>query len=220
MKNSNEYSELSGIPRIIVLLAAIMFVSSSTGFSATICQQTIEFVGKTEGDTSTLLFYEYVSGECGYYLLHYLQIGPEGLLDSVRTKRDYLTLPLWNDSTTIGKRLEIAELLPRSGDAFVMPFGQTIRAPQFDSVFMQKFRDSVAHYLMPRERFFDQPLTDLEIELLYRYPGGLYKNYQIKDAYLIKQSWVLVLVLYQPITKVGQDTMHGVLIYRIKWPQR
>jgi hypothetical protein len=209
------------ILKITVLFVMTWVLFSSTGQSASLCRQTIMFVGKTEGDTSTLMFYEYVSGECSTpYRQHYLKIGPEGLLDAVFKGSYALTLPLWNDSATNGKRLEEAELLLKSGDAWVMPFGQSIRAPEHDFAFDSTYSESVLVYNKWYGGFFDEPRMDVEADLLYRLPNGLYKNYEIKDAYLMRQSRILFLIIYQPLEKVGLDSMHGVLVYRVKKLQK
>ena len=215
MYSRKETKRLPHLLKVTVLLVMTWVLFPSIGLSASLCRQTIMFVGKTEGDTSTLLFYEYVSGECTPYRMHYLQIGPEGLLDAVQKTSYYLTLPLWDDSATNGKHLERAEQLLRSGDAFVMPFGQTIRSPKYDSTFVSKYGDSIVNYIIPYD-LLDEPVMNIDAELLYRLPGGLYKNYKITDAYLMRQSRILFLILYQPMEKTGLDSMQGVLVYRVK----
>jgi hypothetical protein len=206
--------------KITVLLVVTWALFSSTGQSATLCRQTIELVGKTEGDTSTLLYYEYVSGECGYYRMHRLSIGPDSVLSIKEWRLENLTLPLWDDSATNGKRLEEAELLLKSGDAWVMPFGQSIRAPEHDFAFDSTYSESVLVYNKWYGGFFDEPRMDVDADLLYRLPNGLYKNYEIKDAYLMRQSRILFLTIYQPLEKAGLDSMHGVLVYRVKKLER
>jgi hypothetical protein len=215
----NNYAAIRS-QRFIALLLLSFILLLPDAFPATLCRQTIELVGKTEGDTSTLLYYEYVSGECGYYRMHRLSIGPDSVLSIKEWRLENLTLPLWDDSATNGKRLEEAELLLKSGDAWVMPFGQSIRAPEHDFAFDSTYSESVLVYNKWYGGFFDEPRMDVDADLLYRLPNGLYKNYEIKDAYLMRQSRILFLTIYQPLEKAGLDSMHGVLVYRVKKLER
>jgi len=55
----------------------------------------------------------------------------------------------------------------------------------------------------------------LKEKLMYYYPEGLYINYEISDVYLFEDKRYLLVFTHQENSGVGNDTVHGFLIFKI-----
>lgn len=55
----------------------------------------------------------------------------------------------------------------------------------------------------------------LKEKLMYYYPEGLYINYEISDIYLFENKRYLLVFTNQENSGVGNDTVHGFLIFKI-----
>ena len=96
----------------------------------------------------------------------------------------------------------------------------SIRSPLFDSTFFAKFWNAGGSpdvwYRKCSDNCIDDPMFDFPAKLIYYDKCGVYKNYAIKSAYYYEQSWYLIIFTHNPEKAAGLDTMHGVLIYRLK----
>jgi hypothetical protein len=99
-----------------------------------------------------------------------------------------------------------------------------VRSPLFDSVFDTTWGDSIRNAVvkgMPKPLVdsmwlrtnLDHPIFEKEVELVYSYPLGIYKNYKISEV--IQTGQYFFVLTYQPLT-TNDETFDGVLIYRMK----
>lgn len=63
---------------------------------------------------------------------------------------------------------------------------------------------------------FEPPRVEgSEWDLVYYYPGGLYFNYEIAEAYYFPRARYLLLFTHQDMLATGMDTMHGFIVLRL-----
>ena len=180
------------------------------------CQQSFDLWGATVGDTIVLKYSEYVGGDCDWYRIYTITIDSSGIIDE-DVKRDvFINLPLWPDSIYQGKRMQRIISLNHKDDGFQLPGFATVSPPAFDSTFWPKHNDFL--YYMKFDtlwKIFDPPLFSVDAELLWKSPNAVYKNYDISAAYFLFESKHLVLIINQPMTAPGYDTLHGLIIYQL-----
>jgi len=92
-------------------------------------------------------------------------------------------------------------------------------APPPDSAFVKKYlaldkHDVRTWYWECNDKCVDQPIFEgVEPGLIYSHPGGLYKNYRIKQVRYYPESGFLIIVTEQPLVDENKRTMHGLLVY-------
>lgn len=205
------------LANIVLTCMATVFLSTTHLIAAQMCQQTIELVGNTNEDTSKLCFYEYVSGGCSYYKLYELTISPESLLSAKHWMQDNLTLPLWGDSIKSRIELEVAERLSEDSGKFGLYYGQYLLSNPTTNMSENKIAaDSVLRLAGSVPDRVQDPDFSIDVELLYRMPGGLYLDYDIHEVYIFRKSRIFFIVTRQPKGISANETLNGVLIYRFK----
>ena len=205
------------LANIVLTCMATVSLSTTHLIAAQMCQQTIELVGNTNEDTSKLCFYEYVSGGCSYYRLYELTISPESLLSAKHWMQNNLTLPLWGDSIKSRIELEVAERLSEDSGKFGLYYGQYLLSNPTTNMSENKIAaDSVLRLAGPVPDRVQDPDFSIDVELLYRMPGGLYLDYDIHEVYIFRKSRLFFIVTRQPKGISANETLNGVLIYRFK----
>ncbi len=197
----------------------LILLSTSQLFGGSFCQQTIELIGKTDEDTSRIYYYEYVSGECEGYQMFELIISADSVLSWKSWGHDCLTFPYLSDSLNAQRvaKLEPAlRLFERDGN-----FGFQYK-PLLLSTSKKEYEenkiilDSMVMHGGSLPKKIENPDFHVEAKLIYSKPGGVYLNYEIHEAYLFRKSHIIFIVTHQPRMMTAYDTLHGVLIYKIK----
>jgi len=182
------------------------------------CYRSFIFMGKTTRAEGTMAFMEVRYGECEAHRIYYLQLGdvPPAKVDHGRSI-DQPVLPVWEKEFVRGDTLEWVQQFERFGDHFVIKYFEeyTIDPPPHDSAFPppgEDWTELERKGVIDLEREFDQPLFNVPVQLYYRHPGGLYKNYQISEAYKVGDYFFIVT---QPSLAGAYTNCAGVLVYRI-----
>lgn len=220
---------LRGKVRVLSLLTGVMLVSlSATGSHGwTPVDKSFHFGGMLCKDTCVLSFWETCWGERECNAMHHVLLAPEGHLvkDSI--------VSYWSGKSIVSddrSEYQLAWVLKlRNQDSlFREPFGQVpymrVRPPDFDSMFDASWGDSLRNVFITGfpillkdsswlRNNLDHPTFEKEVELVYAYPYGIYKNYKISEV--IQTGSYFFILTYQPIT-AGSETFDGVLIYRMK----
>ncbi|MBN2227140.1 MAG: hypothetical protein JW763_07215 [candidate division Zixibacteria bacterium] len=190
--------------------------------AATFCTQEFTIYGKTAGDHSILMYEIYTGGECEDWTIHSLYLG----FDSPKligggtgaTGKDWI--PILLNDLPHDTRVELSD----SNGAFYINDTTYFTPPQLDSTFKRKFMHIIREggsderdwYRACQSGCSDYPeFYGADAELIYVFRGGLYKNYTIKEAVHFPESGYLVIIIDQPLTATGMDTMHGMLVYRL-----
>lgn len=207
------------------LLAAviILFVGATVDHAATLCEQKFELLAKSTGEPSMLAYSEQLTGECEQYRLHLLLLHPDVSCEMERSgfgNRPDFILDFF-DKLGIERSVELTD----SSGIYRFNGSTTVQAPEYDSLLDSMWvaearagKVNGEHDWCLRHRdlcFFGPRFAGAEATLLHRYHGGLYFNYTIDRVVYYPDSGVLVLITNQPKKKVGLDTMHGLLIYRL-----
>lgn len=205
--------------RPVLFAVATLAVFSSSSFAATLCKQTFTVLGKTKGDTAWLYIDEYKSGECQGTRLYAFLLMPGR---HAQLTGDVGSDPIgsaWGTSLFSGQPQEQPVRLADSSGVFAMPEAGRFFIP-YDPDFELRWQGTDMD-LISWERQSSYPSRDypvfegVETSLLFALPA-LYKNYSVKEALYYPESSYLVIVTHQPIQQVGEDTLHGVLIYKVK----
>jgi hypothetical protein len=124
---------------------------------------------------------------------------------AIRTETPYLLLPNSNqviDNEAIGVKL---------------------RAPKYNNRLFNKFSDEFSENCATqwnqqmKEEGVDTPQTwDLDLDLAYYHPNGLYFNYQIEKVFIFPESNYLLLMTKNNLRCASGDTMNGFLIFKFK----
>jgi hypothetical protein len=123
---------------------------------------------------------------------------------------------------------EEGRILHDSSGVFRISDSVWFTAPPPDSTFARKYAllandgmgDARHWYRVCPVNCSDYPaFTGIEAELVYSHKRGLYKNYSISQAVYYSPSGYLVVVTNQPQKAIGLDTMHGLLIFRLRQPE-
>ena len=101
--------------------------------------------------------------------------------------------------------------------------GIKLKAPKYNEKLLNLYEESYAHLQAAdwnaalKTQGIDLPQTaELQLELLYAYPNGLYFNYELDQVYLFSQSKILLIFIRQNKRCQLQNTMHGFLVCKYK----
>lgn len=211
--------------RFPILLAtfSLFALILSNSYSATSCKQEFHIFGKTPGDTCMLYVSEFRPG-CGYD-----KVTSYHLLDDTVVPFVWESAVGNQDTTWISRFLDLlgTERMVAVKDSlgiFRLEDSISFSLPEKDSTFERRFDDLMGRtgatgYDWLREYkqdCLDEPkFAGVDARLLYRHPRGIYKNYSILLAVWFPDSRYLVLIIHQPKLAAGEDTNHGLLIYRL-----
>jgi len=215
-KEKNMYQELRLEIMIALLLFSIIAVPTSLGAWG-FCDGSFVFMGKTVGDTCTLAFMEIGYGECELWVIHYLYLGPGEIISERRGGCDPPAVPVWDTTLVVGDTLEWVQRFWAANGEFVIDYSgdYRLREPEYDSAFALLWKDSLHSYAEEQlvKTNVDEPDFNKPVELIWRHPHGLYKNYQIAEA--IKTGSYIFIRTHQPL-KGLYGSRHGLLLYRFR----
>ena len=208
-----------------ILILTVILIVGSTVFSATLCHQKYEIVGKTEGANGILFIYEHVNGECEGTYFHSVYLNDTlsrimttklgykdstrfitGIVDEIPLEK-YSIGKTVNNETVINDSIKI--LPPEKDPDFDYLYQELINAAT-GSGDASNWRRTYPH------DYLDHPkISGAKFKFGDYYKKGLYKNYKIKNAVFFRESGYLIIITDQPKECVGADTMHGFLIYKL-----
>ena len=190
---------------------------------ASLCEQFFTVQGKSYGTMSIMAYQEQLTGDCEQYRLHLVFIH-DSLTTSIED--DGLSSPpsqMDGFFELFGR--ERCDTLRDSSRVFIIGYKESCTAPQEDTCFDRKWVEFMKSggsnsrdwcELNPNECAEYPVFHGVQATLLYQHARSLYRGYSIVEAMYYPTSKILVLVTHQPRKAVGLDTMHGVLVYRLK----
>jgi hypothetical protein len=103
-------------------------------------------------------------------------------------------------------------------------YGIKLRAPKYNNRLFNKFEEEFAENCAyqwntkMQEEGIDLPQTgwDMELDLAYFHPNGLYFNYQIEKVFIFPESNYILMMTKNNLKCAGGDTMNGFLIFKFK----
>ena len=203
--------------RTCLSLLMVMFVASSI-FATNPCQQEFELLGKTTGEPSVLRFIEHRFGACEMEMNVSLYLTGE----RPAVVMDYKSF--WTDSLFKARSHEVPMSIDVCDGIATIEDSITVHAPETDSATAEMWK----HYIQTggyEPTFFvdcttdciDEPLFDgAEFEPVYIHPSGFYKNYSLERLFYYPESGYLVILTRQPTEFYYQNTLHGLLVYRLE----
>lgn len=204
-----------------VCLLLVLF-SASAALASSMCDQTFTIHGKTKGETSLLFWDEYRGGQCGEWYGCALVLGIPGtpLMTLTADRQTWVASLLDDLPTEEMERVEASDGVYRINDSV------WVEPPPEDTIFVRKFSglvsggsygDARAWHRMCSSNCEDYPIVHGCVsDVVYAYEGGVYKNYTFKEVLYYPESGYLVVTTDQPLTAVGLDTMHGLLVLKLE----
>lgn len=197
----------------------IFLLLSSYTFATTFCSQDFSLLALTSsGDKSVFWVEEKVGGDCYYSQI--IQI----ILSN--TKEIVLKTPLKDYENNdffhkMAKRIE-TETYSKFNKENSIWYLKSLKVKQSppNKTLLGKFL-AMAPYAKEWNKKMglngiQQPtFYGLKEKLMYYYPEGLYINYAISDIYLFEDKRYLLVFTNQENSGVGNDTVHGFLIFKI-----
>lgn len=186
------------------------------------CDVSFIFMGKTKGNPRTLAFMEAETGEREGYCVRYLTLKDDSLLsDTVVYHHWGFPVPAWDTSLAAGDSLDYFFHMWLTNGVYASNLCQyIIRAPEYDSAFDATWRttyfEGVTDYKMVASVLassFDPPLISRGAELIWKYPNGLYKNYQIAEVII---TGGIAFIRTQGPNQRAEEPHNGLLIYHIE----
>lgn len=205
-----------------VCLLSVLFSAPSV-LPATLCTQDFNVEGKTSGDSSVLVISEKMGGECSpnVYSTVITFLGMNRY--KVEYKIEYMQRDdsAWVPPSFETDVMEPYRVLKDSGGVYYLGSSMAMRLPEHDSLFDAYWISLGGNYRMPYSSLdqwcgdiVDEPVfLNVTVDLVYRSTRGLYKNYTIDKAVYFPESKCLVVIINQPRSVVGWDTLHGFLVY-------
>lgn len=191
--------------------------------ASSLCDQSFVVHCKTEGPQGLLFFDVLVGGACGNNTSYIISL--DSKQSKVWTRRADYYKPDSPFVALSGINLEKKLMLKESSGRYNLNDSAFVSLPEHDSTFRKKLirmshdGNSDAHH-WNREcpvNCKDLPqFNGVRANLIYTYPGGIYKNYTFSEVIYYPKSGYLVVVTYQPLKAVGGDTNHGLLIFHLE----
>ncbi len=202
---------------------SVMVLLPLSAQCASLCEQFFTVQGKSYGTMSVLAYQEQLTGDCEQYRLHLVFIN-DSLTTSIETE-GLSSPPSQMDGFFELFGRERCDTLRDSSGVFIIGYRESCSVPKEDTSFNRKWVDFLRSggsssrdwcELYPLECTEYPAFHGVEAALLYKHPGALYRGYSIATSLYYPTSKILVLITHQPRKAVGLDTMHGVLVYRLK----
>lgn len=206
----------------IMGLSLLILLCISNTMGSSYCKHSFVIHGKTVGDRGLFFFDVLRGGECEGKESFILSLEPEKSNIWLRNADYYES----DSISTVLSELNMEEKvsLKDSAGFYALNNSALVTLPVYDSTFKKKF-----------VRLYDQGPCDakhwnsacpvnckdlpqfkrVNAELIYTYPGGIYKNYTFSEVIYFPKSNYLVVVTYQPLEAIGGDTNHGLLIFHL-----
>ncbi len=197
-------------------------IPASTALTASLCDQTFTIHGKTSGDNAMLFWSVVLGGDCEPIVRGFVLVLGDTTTPVLTTQRwgmDWVQR-IFNDISE-EKSIKIEETDGR----YVINDTVWIEPPAEDTTFLRKFQTVIKHGCRgPKDWYCECPVNcsdypivhGCEADIVYAYEGGVYKSYSFKDVLYYPESGYLVVISDQPVKAVGLDTMHGMLVLRLK----
>jgi len=208
--------------KYLAMCLLIGLFSSSTTLTATLCDQTFTIHGKTSGENAMLFWSVVLGGECEGYIRGFVLVLGDTITPILTTQKWGMDwVPRLFKDISEEKSIKIEETDGR----YVINDTVWIEPPAEDTTFPRKFGTVINRGGDgPKDWYRECPVncSDYPIvhgcaaAVVYSYEGGLYKNYSFKDLLYYPESGYLVVITDQPLKAVGLDTMHGLLVLRLK----
>ncbi|UCF17062.1 MAG: hypothetical protein JSW59_06285 [Phycisphaerales bacterium] len=210
--------------RTLTCATAIILASTTHGILASSnCRQSFTFLARTRGSNPVFWIAEDIGGQCSRSHLHQIICtGSRATLTSsdleLQDDWDWLRRDLGRFMTEEPLKLVRNGRVwkPRQARWLVEPPGprKDIMA-KFDRHIQEggsnartwNGRQNHNGILIPE-------LHNITAQMVYYYPGGLYIDYDICDAYYFPKSGYILVFTRQRKAAVGFDTMHGFLLLR------
>ncbi len=182
------------------------------------CQQEFELLGKTTGEPSVLRFIEHRFGACEMKINVSLYLTGE----RPAVVMDYKSY--WTDSLFKARsheepvRIDVHHGIAGIDDSI------TVHAPEADSATAELWKHYIqtggyepTYFVDCTTNCIDEPLFDgAEFEPVYIHPSGFYKNYSLARLFYYPKSGYLVILTHQPTEFYYQNTLHGLLVYKLE----
>jgi len=190
--------------------------------AASLCKQKFSILAKSPGSPSIVAYQEELTGECEQYRLHLVFLHDDIVTNMSRSGLDDPPIFVLDYFGTLGREESVS--LNDSSGVYWINDSVWFKAPEFDSTFDERWsafvasggRDEHSWCVENREDCWYFPVfSGADPVLVHRYSGGLYKNYSIDAVTYFPASGTIIIITRQPRLKVGLDTMHGLLIYRL-----
>lgn len=209
--------------KINITMLAIMFMLIVNATGSSLCDQSFVVHCKTEGPQGLLFFDVLVGGACGNNTSYIVSLEPKQ--SKVWSRRADYYKPDSPFVALSGLNLEKKLMLRESSGRYKLNDSAFVSLPEQDSTFRKKLirlshdgSSDADHW--NREcpvNCKDLPqFSGVNAQLVYTFPGGIYKNYTFSEVIYYPKSGYLVVVTYQPLKAVGGDTNHGLLIFHLK----
>ena len=204
----------------LAVIAVLTFALSAEAWLP--CDVSFIFMGKTKGNPRTLAFMEAETGECEGYHVRYLTLKDDSLLSDTAVYHHWgFPVPAWDTSLAVGDSLDYFFHMWQTNGVFASNFClYTIRAPEHDSAFDAIWRTTYYEGATDQKMVesvlasnFDPPLISRGAELVWKYPNGLYKNYQITEVII---TGGIAFIRTQGPNQRAEEPHNGLLIYHIE----
>lgn len=217
--------KLLTMPPSKVFLAGVLIVFSSfvRETRTTNCDQKFTFFFKLQYD-NVFWIGEDLFGECGESNLIQVFLGND--------KQIIKKMPLaqferweWVEHIKKAMRTEISYALEVSSKQIIddESRGIKLRTPKENNRLMNQFNNEFGENCAKqwnqkmKTDGIDEPQTwDMELDLVYYHPDGLYFNYQMEKVFVFPESSHLLIMTKQAQRCAGGDTMDGFMIFKFK----
>lgn len=191
-------------------------------FLTTNCTQSFALLAKTD---RVLWIALDVNGECYYSHLLQLIITDSAVLEVPPTQLKKFSD--WEEIKRGIKHFHIDSLIrlePSNGSWITSKHSWTLRAAESNHQLFERYSQFHKQFANDNGRLWNQTMgkagidlpifKDIEMELIYAFPAGLYVNYQIAEAFFFEGYGQLLVFTRQKILANSKNTMHGFLLFK------
>lgn len=208
---------------VALTCVSLCFGSWTTHSFTTNCEQKLTFFFKLHYD-NTFWIGEDLYGECGQSNLIQIFLTGE---KAITKKTELAQFEKWDWIEQAKKAISTEtpySLLPNANQVIDNElYGIKLRVPKYNNRLFNKFSDEFSENCafqwnqQMKEEGIDIPQTwDMDLDLAYYHPNGLYFNYQIEKVFIFPESNYLLMMTKNSLRCAGGDTMNGFLIFKFK----
>jgi len=182
------------------------------------CDQEFLFIGvtKSNADVPTIVMIEHVGGQCYYSKLIQIAVAETSASMIESNFKQYRNTQQFIESFTAFDQLPFIAL-PKDdrGYTYLLKPAFAINEPIPDSLMLaNSFEDGGRKY----PGSIKPPVFKMaDAKLLFSYTSGLYVNYHIDKVIFVPIHNILIVFTKQPLLHSGGDTMHGFMIFRLRF---
>jgi hypothetical protein len=208
----------------MLIFPLLIFTGAWTGHSITTnCEQKLTFFFKLHYD-NTFWIGEDLYGECGQSNLIQVFLNRE---KAIVKKTELAQFEKWDwvEQAKKAIRVETPYVLSPNSNQVIdnESYGIKLRAPKYNGRLLNKFSNEFAencayqwNQAMQEEGINTPDSWDMELDLVYFHPNGLYFNYQMEKVFIFPESNFLLVMTKNEIRCASGDTMNGFLIFKFK----